>query len=57
MSGPHLHGLAPGQRGSEETSQRWRFDVPGIEPQTFRTVTGVLATVLIGRFVIMTPKT
>ena len=49
-SGAHLRGLAPGQHGSEDASQRWRaidgtvsdFSGLGIEPQASRTGSHVL---------------
>ena len=48
--GIHLHGFAPGQHSSEETTQRWRavveavsnLTVTGIEPQTSRTDSDLL---------------
>ena len=55
--GAHLHGLAPGQHSSEESSQRWRvvgdtvdLTGPGIEPQTSCTDSVRLATELSAGF-------
>ena len=58
--GARPRGLAPGQRSSEETSQRWlavgysASDLTslGIEPQTFRIDSGIFNNCAItGRFV------
>ena len=57
--GAHLCGLTPGQRSSEETSQRWRAvvgtgsDLKGLrfEPRTPRTHSNVLTTGLMAEFV------
>ena len=56
-SGDHLLGLAPGQHGSKETSQRWRavgdtvsnLTDPGIEPRLPAPIAVSLATTLTGR--------
>ena len=60
MSGrTHLRSLAPGLLSSEETLQRWQaigdtvsdLSEPGIEPQTSRTDSVRLTTVLTSRFI------
>ena len=56
--GAHLRCLAPGQRSSKETSQRWRavgdtvfgLTGPRIESQTSCSNSYVLITELIGQF-------
>ena len=57
--GAHLRSLAPGQLSYEETLQQWQaisdavsdLSEPGIEPQTYRTNSARLTTVLITRFI------
>ena len=57
--GTHVRSLAPGLFSSEETLQRWQaigdtvsdLSEPGIEPQTSRTDSVRLTTVLTSRFI------
>ena len=58
--GAHFRCLAPGQRSSQEISQRWRavgettdLTGPGIEPPTSRTDGARLTTELTGRCIAM----